>query len=360
MSKFSRSNVIALGGLTLSALVVGACGGESHASENATEEVTGRIMSVEVETVRSAPFTDFVRIVGAVTANRDVTVSAEESGIVRQLFVDKGAVVRAGQPVGKVDDSVLRAQLDRAEAQARLAEETWDRQRRLWEEEKIGSEIAYLNAKYNAQTARASASELRTRVERTVVRAPIGGVLDARMVEVGSMMGPGSAVGRIVDIEKVKITGGVPERYAPDIVRGAEMRVSFDGLAGREYIGKVQFVGATLNEHNRTFAIEVELPNTGGIVRPGMVANLQVARRSTDVALLVSQNAVLRRENGYIVYVAVDRDGTETAELRDVIPGVSEGGRVVVEQGLTAGDRVIVVGQQQVSTGDRLRIVASR
>jgi membrane fusion protein, multidrug efflux system len=360
MMMLSRRGIRALGGLAVTAVVVSGCGGTGHASENDVgEESPGRIISVEVEAARSAPFTDFVRIVGSVTANRDVTVSAEESGIVRQLFVEKGAFVRAGQPIARIDDSLLRAQLDRAEAQARLAEETWERQRRLWEDEKIGAELAYLNAKYNAQTARASADELRTRLERTVVRAPIAGVLDARAVEIGTMVSPGAPIGRIVDSEKVKIVGGVPERYAPDISRGAEMRVSFDGLDGRDYVGKVQFVGATLNEHNRTFAIEVELPNSGGVIRPGMVANLQVARRSAGDAILVTQNAVIRRENGYVVYVAVDRNGADFAEIRDVIPGVSERGRVVVEQGLNPGDRVIVVGQQQVSTGDRLRIVAS-
>jgi membrane fusion protein, multidrug efflux system len=335
-----------------------ACGSESHASETpAAEAAPARVISVEVEAAQPSAFTDFVRVVGSVGANRDVVVSAEESGIVRQLFVDKGAFVRAGQPIARIDDAVLRAQMERAEAQARLADETWERQRRLWEEDKIGSEMNYLNAKYGAQTARASANELKARLDRTVVRAPIAGVLDMRLVEVGTMVAPGAPVARVVDAATVKITGGVPERYAADIVRGAEMRVSFDGMAGAEYTGKVQYVGATLNEQNRTFPIEVAVPNRTGVIRPGMVANLQVARRAVGEAILVPQNAVLRRENGYVAFVAVERDGRTVAELRDVIPGASEAGRVVIEQGLNAGDRVIVVGQQQVSSGDVLRVV---
>jgi membrane fusion protein, multidrug efflux system len=347
------------GGVALAAAVLlGACGGAGHAAEAEGEAGDAtRVISVEVETVRSAPFTEFVRIVGTVHANRDVVISAEESGIIRQLFVDKGAVVRAGQPIARIDDSLLLIQLERAEAQARLAEETWERQRRLWEDENIGSEINYLNAKYNAQTARASADELRARVERSVVRAPIGGVLEARTVEIGTMVSPGAPVARVVDVATVKISGGVPERYASEIARGAEMRVFFDGLGSAEYSGKVEFVGATLNESNRTFPIEVTVPNQGRVIRPGMVANLQVARRAGAEALLVSQNAVLRRESGYVVYVVGERNGAPVAELRDVIPGVSEGGRVVIEQGLQPGDRVVVVGQQQVSSGDRLRIV---
>jgi len=339
------------------ALIAAGCGGETQAAESVSA-APGRVISVEVETVAPASFTDFVRVVGQVAANRDVVVAAEESGVVRQLFVEKGAHVRPGQPIARIDDAVLRAQLDRADAQARLAEETWERQRRVWEEERIGTEIAYLNAKYGAQTARASANELRARVERTVVRAPIAGVIDSRAVEIGSMVTPGAPVARLVDAATVKIMGGVPERYAADIVRGAEMRVSFDGMAGAEYTGRVEYVGATLNDHNRTFAIEVSVPNPGGVIRPGMVANLQVARRALDGALLVPQDAVIRREDGYVVYVAVERDGETVAELRDVRAGTSEAGRVVIEQGLAAGDRVIVVGQHQVSAGDRLRVVS--
>lgn len=350
----------AFAGLALAAGLSG-CGGAGEAAESQPAEAApARVISVEVEPVQPAAFTDFIRIVGNTAANRDVTASAEESGVVRQLYVDKGAYVRAGQPIAKIDDQVLRAQMERATAQARLAEETWERQRRLWEDEKIGSELNYLNAKYNAQTAKASANELRARLERTVVRSPISGVLDARSVEVGSMVAPGAPVARVVDTETIKVSGGVPERFASEITRGAEMRVSFDALNATEVTGKVQFVGATLNEQNRTFAIEVTVPNRGGVIRPGMVANLQVARRAGGEAILVPQGAVLRRENGYIVYVAEDRDGTPVAEVRDVIPGTSEGGRVVIEQGLSAGDRVIVVGQQQVATGDRIRIVEGK
>ncbi|CAN5831437.1 efflux RND transporter periplasmic adaptor subunit [soil metagenome] len=347
----------AFAGLVLAAGLSG-CGGTGEAAESEPPEAaSARVISVEVEPVQLAAFTEFVRIVGNVAANRDVTISAEESGVVRQLYVDKGAHVRAGQPIARIDDQVLRAQMERATAQFRLAEETWERQRRLWEDEKIGSEINYLNAKYNAQTAKASANELRARMERTVVRSPISGVLDARMVEVGSMVSPGAPVARVVDTETVKVSGGLPERYAADVTRGSEMRVGFDALGSTEFMGKVQFVGATLNEQSRTIPIEVTVPNSGGVIRPGMVANLQVARRATEGAILVPQQAVLRRENGYVVYVAVDRDGGTVAEVRDVIPGVSESGRVVIEQGLQPGDRVVTVGQQQVSAGDRLRIV---
>ena len=342
--------------LTL-ALAAGCASGEAGAAIAEDTAAPVRVISVEVEEASPASFTDFVRITGSVAASRDVTVAAEEAGVVRQLFVEKGAALRAGQPIARVDDGVLRAQLDQAAASARIAAETWERQKRLWEEERVGSEIAYLQARANAQTAEAGARVLRERLARTIVRAPIAGVLDDRFVEVGSMVAPGAPVARVVDASTVKILGGVPERYAADISPGAEIRVAFDALSGVERTGKVEFVGATLNESNRTFPIEVRLSNPGRVIRPGMVANLEIARGAAAQALLVPQNAVLRRENGYVVYVAVERGGALVAELRDVVPGAPQGNRVVVERGVRAGERVITVGQQQVSSGDRLRIV---
>jgi membrane fusion protein, multidrug efflux system len=340
----------------LALALAGCASDEAGASTSEAPPEAGRVISVEVEEARSAPFTDFVRIVGTVAASRDVTVSAEEGGVVRQLFVEKGAAVRAGQPIARVDGGVLRAQLDQAEATARLAAEAWERQQRLWEVERVGSEMAYLQARYNALTAEAGARVLWERLARTVVRAPIGGVLDDRFVEVGSMVAPGAPVARVVDASTVKVLGGVPERYAADVARGAEMRVGFDGL-GVEHVGRVSFVGATLNESNRTFPIEVRVPNPDRVLRPGMAANLAVARGGGGEAILLPRSAVLRRESGYVVYVAVDRDGHAVAEPRNVTTGGSQGGRVVIDSGLEPGERVIVVGQQQVSTGDRLRIV---
>jgi membrane fusion protein, multidrug efflux system len=343
--------------LAVLALTLAGCASGEAGAATSTEEETGRVISVEVEEAQPATFTEYVRIVGSVAASRDVTVAAEEGGVIRQLLVEKGAAVRAGQPIARIDDAILRAEVERATATARLAAETWERQQRLWEVERVGTEMAYLQARYNAQTAEAGARVLRERLARAMVRAPIDGVVDDRLVEVGSMVAPGSPVARIVDASTVKILGGVPERYAAEIARGAEMRVAFDALAGVEHVGRVEFVGATLNESNRTFPVEVRVPNAGRVIRPGMVANLEVARGTPREVLLVPQNAVMRRENGYVAYVAVERDGRTVAELRDVIPGTTRGNRVVVEEGLAAGDRVITVGQQQVSSGDRLRIV---
>lgn len=349
-----------LGFLALAALAGGAActgGAEANGATPGASADTAptRIVNVETITVDPAEFVDVVTVTGTVSADRDVTVAAEESGVVRTVHVDKGARVRAGQPLVTLDDAILRAQYEQAKAEAELAAETWQRQQRLWERDSIGTEIAYLRAKYGAETAAASARALGSRLERTVVRAPIDGSVEDRVVEVGSTVMPGSPVARIVDANPVKVTAGIPERYAGEFRTGGATRLEFDHMPGRVVDGRLRFVGTAVDEQSRTFPIEVALPNGDGMLKPGMVAKVQAPRRTLSSALVVPRDAVLRSATGYLVYVVTGASGREIAEARAVTMGPGAGGRVVIDSGLEPGDRVVVVGQQLLADGDAVR-----
>ena len=351
-----RQRIGAMAGLAAAGLLLAGCGEAGGAEVEQTAEQAVRTINVEVAEVQPEDFTHFVRVVGTVEAERDVTVAAEEGGVVERLLVAKGEVVAAGQALVKIDDDVLRAQLDQAESQAELAEEQWQRRKQLWERDSVGTEIEYLQAKYDARTAAANARVLRERLARTWVRAPVAGVLDDRMVEVGTMVSPGAPVARLLDVDTVEVVAGVPERYAPDIESGAGVVVNVDALAGREYDGRVDFVGSAVDRDNRTFEVEVVVPNPGLGIKPGMVANVRIARRTIADALAVPRHAVLRREEGYVVYVARETEDGWQAVSRPVELGVTRGDMVVVREGLSAGERVVVVGQQQIADGDMLRV----
>ena len=162
-------------------------------------------------------FTEVIRVTGTVQANQDVTISAEESGVVREILVDKGRRVQEGQPMFRLDAELLGAQVDQARALSEMARETWERRKRLYEEDRVGSELVYLEAKYAAEQAAANLKLLEARLARTIIRAPIAGILDSRDIEVGTMVSAGTPVARIIDSDPVKITGGVPERYAAEV-----------------------------------------------------------------------------------------------------------------------------------------------
>jgi RND family efflux transporter MFP subunit len=314
-------------------------------------------VNVEVATVAPGPFVDYVRATGEVEAWSDVTLSAEEPGVVRQFYVAKGAWVQPGAPVAKIDDAVLTAQIEEARAAARLAQEQYERQRRVWEESKVGSEIGLLRSRSEAEVAAARLAGLEARLQRTMIRSPVGGVFDQTHIEVGEMALPGARIGRVVTTDRLKVSAGIPERFAADLRRGAAARITFDIFPGRVFEGTVSFAGSTVDPDNRTFPVEIGLANPERLIKPHMVANVQVERARLDGVIVVPQDAVVRTEAGYQVFVVVDRDGQLLAIARPVSLGAAYENRVVIAAGLSAGDRLVVVGQRLVDHGSRVRLV---
>ena len=340
------------------ALAVAACspsGQESAAAETGDSFV--KVVNVEVLMIEPIDFTTYIRLTGQVEAIHDVAVSAEESGVIERFFVDKGDYIRKGAPIAKIRDAVLRAQVEEAAAAAQLAADRYERQRQLWEEEQIGSEITYLEAKYQAELQAARLQVLEARLERTTLRAPISGFFDDRYVDLGEMVAPGTPVARIVEIDRVKVTGGVAERYAATVQQGDSAWISMDILGDQEFVGVIEFVGSSVDARSRTFPIEIAMENPGRVLKPRMIANVQVANSHLRDAVVIPQDVVLRTEDGYQVFVVARREGGTYAEARPVRLGALTANQVIVEEGLTQGDRLIVRGQQLVEAGDRVRIV---
>jgi RND family efflux transporter MFP subunit len=250
--------------------------------------------------------------------------------------------------------------VDQARAASELAQQTWDRRKRLWEDDRVGSEIAYLEARFAAEQSAAVLNGLEQRLERTVVRAPFDGVLDERHVDVGTMVNPGDAIGRIVDLDPIKVFAGVPERYATDVRVGAQAQMTFEALGSGVFTAPIRYVAATVNPGNRTFPIEVEVPNRNRSIKPQMVASMAITRRQVGGAIVVPQDALVRVEDGYVAFVAIERQGNLVAEVRSVVLGPTRRNLAVVESGLAAGERLIVVGQKSVADGDRVSIVGER
>ncbi len=345
------------------AVALGGCStadGDEVSAESAASEsqATGaRVINVEVTPVSLSQFVDFIRITGEVEALHDVTVSAQETGAITRFFVKKGSHVDRGQAIAKIDDAVLDAQVEEARAVAQLAEQQFERQRRLWEDEKIGSEITYLEAKSGATAATARLTTLEARLARTVVRAPVAGIFDEKFVEVGEMAAPGTPVARVVAVRQVKIVGGVPERFALSVEPGDSARITLDVLPDRQFSGRIDFVGASVDSRNRTVPIEIVLDNPDGIAKPQMVANVQVERERLDRVVVVPQDVVVRTEEGYQVFVVDERDGNQIAAARRVTLGPSYANRVVIESGLAVGDLLITLGHRLVDEGNLVRVV---
>ncbi len=342
-------------------LCAGACSDAPSDGSQGTEAVTetrSRVVNVEVRPVEPRMFERRVRLTGVATAMHDVVVSAEESGVVRRIIQDKGGRVRAGQPILELDDEILQAQVRTARAQAEQADDVWQRRKVLFEGDGIGSELSYQEARFLAEQSQGNLAVLEARLERTTIRAPVDGVLDDRLVEVGAHVSQGTPVARIVQADSVKVRTGVPERYALDLPVGAMAMVSFDAIPDEIMPGAVVFAGLTVDADSRTFPIELVLPNPGLRIKPGMVANLSVVKDEWADAIVVPQQAIVIGETGQVVYVVEGSGEAAVATARPVDALIVQGNDVIVGSGLDVGDQLVVVGQHGLTAGDRVRVVA--
>lgn len=315
-----------------------------------------RVVNAEVTPLELSTFVQYIRVVGEAEALRDVTVSAQESGLVAEFLAAKGERVVRGQPLTRINAELLQAQVEEAQALTEVAGERYERQRRLWEQQ-VGTEIAVLEAKSQATSSAARLKVLQTRLARTVVAAPITGIFDEQYAEVGELVAPGTRLLRVLATDRVKVAAGIPERYALAVAPGASALITFDVLEGREFSGVIEFVGTSVDSRSRTIPIEVVLDNAGYVIRPRMVANVQVERMRQEQVIVVPQDLVQRTEDGFQVFIAEQTGDTVTARARAVELGASYANQVVVTAGLTAGERLITAGDRQVDDGSVIRLV---
>jgi RND family efflux transporter MFP subunit len=360
VKRFPLTSILVPVLLAVLAQFVSACGSDSaSASEEGTETEARyvKVVNVEATLVESSEFTAFVRITGEAEAEHDITVSAEEGGRLVRFFVKKGDRVGRGAAIAKIADEILSAQVEEARASAELSRERFLRQKQLWEEERIGSEITFLQTRYQADQSNARLNLLQARLDRTTVRAPVAGIVDDRYVDAGEVVSPGMRIARVIDTNRLKITGGVPERFGPFIETGGNAIITFDVLQGRLIEGSIGYVGAAVDPGSRTFPIEILMDNPDGAVKPQMIANVRVATDRLENVVVVPQEVVLRTELGYQVFVVDERDGSPVAEARPVVLGPAFENRVVVESGLEPGDLLVTKGHQLVDPGDHVQVV---
>lgn len=327
------------------------------AGESSVPTASAKVVNVKAAQVQRSEFMDFIHITSAVEAYQDVTVSVEESGVIKEYFVEKGEVLRRGQAIAKLKDDVLVPQLAGAQAAANLAREQFKRQKVLWQRDNIGSELAYLQAKSSADAANARVNLLKIRLSNTTVKAPISGIFEEKFLETGEMATPGQPIIRLINTDRVRIAGGVPERYALFVHPGDSAWITFDFLPGQEYVGLINFVGNAVDHRSRTFPIEIVLDNPHRSIKPQMVAGVNLVREHLNNVITVPRQIVMRLEDGYQLYVAQEFQGKLVAAARRVQLGPSYENRVVIQDGLDVGELIITLGYQQVDHGTPVRVI---
>lgn len=303
-------------------------------------------------------FEHFVEVQGNVSTKQNVVIIAEYSGVLTKVYVKEGQKVGKGQILAKIDDGGLSQQLAQVKIQADLAKTTFERQERLWDQ-KIGSEIQYLQAKSNYEAQEQMVNQLQQQVGKTVVRAPFSGTIDDVITDPGSVVAPGQTqLFRIVNLDDMYIETDVPERYIPSIIPGKDVKVNFPVL-GKDIDGKVRQAGNFINPANRTFKVEVAFANEGKIIKPNLTAKLKINDYSNDKAILIPQSIISENAEGdQYVYTITDKRGEKAKAKRAIIStGKTQGDNIEVLSGIHHGDEIIDEGARSVKEGQDVKIL---
>lgn len=356
--------------LALAAITVAGCSAPEDGAQT-TEDNTPTRRSVRVETLTLQPttFEDIIELTGTVESLNDATLSAQSSGTV-EYVAELGQTVSQGAVVARLDKGIAEAALSQATAQVEAAQAQleWEeynfaRQERLAADSVISSlELQTAQTQFNRAKAQLRQSEaMQTQAEEqlknTTVTAPFSGTIETRFVEPGEQISPGQPVVRVVNTQRVKVTVGVPERYAADVEVGTSVALDFKAYRGQQQRGTVTFAGSAINPDSRTFPIEIEVRNNDRRLKPQMIAEVYVTRNALDEVIVVPRSAVIRDEEGTSVFVVTNESGVPTATRKLIALGPAYGGRVTIDSGVAAGDEVVVLGQTGVTDGDAVNVV---
>ncbi|MCR9131141.1 MAG: efflux RND transporter periplasmic adaptor subunit [bacterium] len=339
-------------------IIFSACsGGEEIPQE--TEELV-KTVNVRTLSINPSQFNSFVRVVGTVETSDDIMISAEVSGKVLRYNVEEGEQVRAGQTILKIDDAKLKQEAARLEAITAQARENYERLEKIYKEDGIGSEIDYLNAKYAYEQSASSLESIKVDLENTNIKAPFTGVVEQIMFEVGEMVSPGAQVVRLIGSDNFKITAGVPARYANAVSQGDQVEIWFDTQAVDTLAERITFVGSAINQQNRTFRIEIDMPKKEGM-KVDMIANIRLKTLEQNDVVVVSEEFIYSKDGKYVSYVLGENaEGKEVAFEKEVTLGPSYKSNVVVESGLEPGEELITIGSAFLNDGMRINVVESQ
>lgn len=327
---------------------------------------TQKIPLITTLTAAEEVFNHFLELQGSVQTKQNVLIYPEMSGTLIRVYVKEGQQVRKGQLLASIDDGGMSSQVAQVEAQTALAKTTYERQKRLWDQ-KIGSEIQYLQAKTSFETQENALKQLKSQLAKSSIRAPFSGVIDDVIKDQGTVVapGPGSEVFRIVNLNNMYIETNVPESYITNVTPGKKVAVEFPVL-GKTIDAKVRQAGNFINPNNRTFKVEVSIPNVDKSIKPNLTAKLKINDYTNEKALLIPQSIIsedaLGQQYIYVVDSIQQVNGFTQGLAKRVIieTGKTQGDAIEVLSGLTNGSAVIKEGARSVKNNQQVRITEEK
>ena len=309
---------------------------------------------------KESVFNHYLELQGNVTTKQNVLVYPEMPGIIESITVKEGQSVKKGQILAKIDDGGLSQQLAQVKTQLALSKTSFERQKRLWDQ-KIGSEMQFLQAKASYESQTKVVEQIKSQLSKAVITAPFSGVIDDVFKERGTVVSPGmgSELFRIINLTNMYIEAEVPESYIKNVTKGKRTEVYFPVL-GKTIETNIRQVGNFINPNNRSFKVEIGVPNKNGNIKPNLTAKIKLNDYTSNKAFLIPQSIISENAEGqqYVYIVKNSNNNNEGIADRVIIEtGKTQGDVIEVVSGVIKGDQIIKEGARSVRNGQTVKII---
>lgn len=307
--------------------------------------------------IKKSTFTRFVEIQGSVQAENTVKASSEIGGRLQGFTLNEGDYVKKGQLIGKVDLENVRKSIDELKTRLTLAEDVYKRQKSLWDQ-KIGTEVQYLQAKNNVEGLQKSIASLEFQLTKEPIYSPASGTINMVFARSGEVVGPGTPIFDILDLNQIKVVVDVPEIYIKSIRKGESMKIKFPALE-EERSGRVKRLGNQINRANRTFQAEIALPNPGQKLIPNMLTAVLIRDYVAPNAITLPDEIIQQEVSGRsYVFIKGQGEGEQgdIAQKVYVEIGESYDGKTEIKSGLKGDETVIVEGARGLVEGELIKV----
>ena len=311
---------------------------------------------VTVSTVGTDTFSHFIDLQGRLDAQNISYVAPPngQGGIVKALYVTQGQQVRQGQVLARLDDQLIRQQINPIQVQLSAAEDTYKRTKNLFDQG-IGTYQNVLNAQTQVETLRRNIGVIQKQAALMTITAPSSGIADQVNVRVGEMFVGTTAAGpqiRIVNTNDLKVVAQVPQNYIGRVKVGSILQVQFPDI-NKTLTAKVTVVGRAIDVTTGGFYIEAKIPSSPEL-KPNQVAVVKIKDYAVNNAITIPLTVLQNDEKGKFVMVAINEGGKMVAHKRMLTVGELYGDKLEVKSGLQAGDVIITDGFQGLYEGQAI------
>jgi len=304
---------------------------------------------VGFEDVKKQSFTHYLEVQGKIDSDKNIRVSSQIGGPVQSVYVVKGQQVEKGAMLARTDGQQIQKSIDELDNRLELATEIYEKQKRLWDQ-KIGTEVQYLQAKNNKEALERSKATLQEQYSKTIIRAPFAGVIDEVYTKEGEMLTPGMPAFRLVNSTELKLVADISEAYVGKIKANQEAIVEFPDL-GKSLPSKVVAVGDVIDPVNRTYRIDLALKQDKNQYKANMISYVKIKDYTNPSVIVIPVNLIQRSNDQSYVYVV----SGNKASKKVIKTGRVYKNSIEVTEGLAEGDKLITLGYQDLVDGQTIK-----